>query len=125
MKNWILLFLILGLVSCTSFQKNKFEKIQTLDISKVIIKKGLYDKFEVELKKEEVEKFIKIINSSRNIELLKAKPNFWILVKFRNGNERTFKVLENYIGEFDNYKKCNEVNYFQKIYNKGLKIELK
>ena len=71
-------------------------------------------------------KFIELINSSKKIELIKAIPEYWVFVKFKNGDERSFKIIDNFIGDYDEYKKVNKIlPYYQSLYSGGLKIKCK
>ena len=47
-------------------------------------------------------------------------------MKFKNGDERSFKIIDNFIGEYDEYKKVNKIlPYYQSLYIGGLKIKCK
>ena len=91
-----------------------------------MIKKQLYDTLCVEFNQKENIKFIELINSSKKLELIKAIPKYWVFVKFKNGDERSFKIIDNFIGEYHEYKKVNKIlPYYQSLYIGGLKIKCK
>lgn len=63
------------------------------------------------MKEENV--FLNLINNRKKFEIIKkAQPKFWIVVKFKNGDERKFKVLDNYIGNNDWYVKTDKTQIF-------------
>lgn len=118
MKKLIAIFTVLSLISCgnTFPEKRIFDKINSIEIEKIHIKKNLNDSIVVDFSKNDIENFVNEINSSNKLELRKAIPNYWIFVKFKNGDERKFKLTETYIGENDWYMKTRKTNLFQNIY---------
>ena len=118
MKKLIAIFLVLSLISCgnTFPEKRIFDKINSIEIENIHIKKNLNDSIVVDFSKNDIENFVNEINSSNKLELRKAIPNYWIFVKFKNGNERKFKLTDTYIGENDWYMKTRKTNLFQNIY---------
>lgn len=118
MKKLIAIFLVLSLISCgnTFPEKRIFDKINSIEIENIQIKKNLNDSIVVDFSKNDIENFVNEINSSNKLELRKAIPNYWIFVKFKNGDERKFKLTETYIGENDWYMKTRKTNLFQNIY---------
>ena len=106
------------LISCgnTFPEKRSFDKINSIEIENIHIKKNLNDSIVVDFSKNDIENFVNEINSSKKLELRKAIPNYWIFVKFKNGDERKFKLTETYIGENDWYMKTRKTNLFQNIY---------
>lgn len=118
MKKLIVILIFLSLVSCinTFPDKRSFDKINSVEIEKIQIKKNLNDSIVVDFSKNDIENFVNEINSSNELELRKAIPNYWIFVKFKNGDERKFKLTETYIGENDWYMKTRKTNLFQNIY---------
>ena len=128
MKKLIAIFVVLSLVSCykTFSNKQNFDKIEMNNVEKILIKKQLYDTLCVEFNQKENIKFIELINSSKKLEVRKAIPEYWVFVKFKNGDERSFKIIDNFIGEYDEYKKVNKIlPYYQSLYIGGLKIKCK
>ena len=125
MKKLIAIFVVLSLISCSVSTKNmsEFEKINKENVTEIIIKKSLDDSLKYTFNKEEENIFLDLINRKNNLELLKAQPKFWIVVKFRNSDIRKFKLLDNYIGSNDWYIKTDKVNFFANIYKNGLKIK--
>jgi len=118
MKKLIAIFTVLSLISCgnTFPEKQSFDKINSIEIENIHIKKNLNDSIVVDFSKNDIENFVNEINSSNKLELRKAIPNYWIFVKFKNGNERKFILTETYIGENDWYMKTRKTNLFQSIY---------
>ena len=118
MKKLIAIFTVLSLISCgnTFPEKRSFDKINSIEIENIQIKKNLNDSIVVDFSKNDIENFVNDINSSNKLELRKAIPNYWIFVKFKNGNERKFKLTDTYIGENDWYMKTRKTNLFQNIY---------
>lgn len=118
MKKLITILIFLSLISCVNTFPNKrsFDKINSVEIEKVQIMKNLNDSIVVDFSKNDIENFVNEINSSNKLELRKAIPNYWIFVKFKNGDERKFKLTETYIGENDWYMKTRKTNLFQNIY---------
>lgn len=118
MKKLISIFTVLSLISCgNNFpEKRSFDKINSIEIENIHIKKNLNDSIVVDFSKNDIENFVNEINSSNKLELRKAIPNYWIFVKFKNGNERKFKLTDTYIGENDWYMKTRKTNLFQSIY---------
>ncbi len=118
MKKLIAIFLVLSFVSCgnTFPEQRSFDKINSIEIENIQIKKNLNDSIVVDFSKNDIENFVNEINSSNKLELRKAIPNYWIFVKFKNGDERKFKLTETYIGENDWYMKTRKTNLFQNIY---------
>lgn len=118
MKKLIAIFTVLSLISCgnTFPEKRIFDKINSIEIENIQIKKNLNDSIVVDFSKNDIENFVNEINSSIKLELRKAIPNYWIFVKFKNGDERKFKLTETYIGENDWYMKTRKTNLFQNIY---------
>ena len=118
MKKLITIFLVLGLVSCAISSKKDagFEKIDKENISEIYIKKGLYDSVKFAFNDNEKKIFLDLINEKTQLNLLKVQPKYWIFVKFKNGDERKFKVIDDYIGENDWYIKTNKAKLFQDIY---------
>lgn len=125
MKKLIAIFLVLSLISCgnTFPEKRSFDKINSIEIENIQIKKNLNDSIVVDFSKNDIENFVNEINSSNKLELRKAIPKFWIVVKFRNSDIRKFKLLDNYIGSNDWYIKTDKANFFANIYKNGLKIK--
>ena len=118
MKKLIAILTFLSLISCgnTFPEKRIFDKINSIEIENIHIKKNLNDSIVVDFGKNDIENFVNEINSSNKLELRKAIPNYWIFVKFKNGNERKFKLTDTYIGENDWYMKTRKTNLFQNIY---------
>jgi len=118
MKKLIAIFTVLSLISCgnTFPEKRCFDKINSIEIENIQIKKNLNDSIVVDFSKNDIENFVNEINSSNKLELRKAIPNYWIFVKFKNGDERKFKLTDTYIGENDLYMKTRKTNLFQNIY---------
>ena len=118
MKKLIAIFTVLSLISCgnTFPEKRSFDTINSIEIENIHIKKNLNDSIVVDFSKNDIENFVNEINSSKKLELRKAIPNYWIFVKFKNGDERKFKLTETYIGENDWYMKTRKTNLFQNIY---------
>ena len=118
MKKLIAILTFLSLISCgnTFPEKRSFDKINSIEIENIQIKKNLNDSIVVDFSKNDIENFVNEINSSKKLELRKAIPNYWIFVKFKNGDERKFKLTETYIGENDWYMKTRKTNLFQNIY---------
>lgn len=118
MKKLIAILTFLSLISCAISSKKVagFEKIDKENISEIYIKKGLYDSVKFAFNDNEKKIFLDLINEKAQLNLLKAKPKYWIFVKFKNGDERKFKVIDNYIGENDWYLKTNKAKLFQDIY---------
>ena len=110
--------MVLGLISCgnTFPEKQSFDKINSIEIENIQIKKNLNDSIVVDFSKNDIENFVNEINSSNKLELRKVIPNYWIFVKFKNGDERKFKLTDTYIGENDWYMKTRKTNLFQNIY---------
>ena len=76
--------------------------------------------------KNQIFRAIELINSSKKLEVRKAIPEYWVFVKFKNGDERSFKIIDNFIGDYDEYKKVNKIlPYYQSLYSGGLKIKCK
>ena len=123
MKKLIAIFVVLSFFGCSVSTKkmNEFEKINKENITKIIIKKSLDDSLKYTFNNEEENVFLNLINNRKNLKLLKAQPKFWIVVKFKNGDERKFKVLDNYIGNNDWYVKTDKAKFFEDIYKNGLK----
>lgn len=116
---FIFFLLFINLLGCSDFSKQNNKKLNHIDksnIKLIEIKKNLYDEVSVKLSDKEIEKFVNIINDTKNAELLKAGPRFWIFIEFNDGRLKLYKLLDSYIGEGDLYIKTNEANYFQKIY---------
>ncbi len=123
MKKLIAIFVVLSFFGCSVSTKkmNEFEKINKENITEIIIKKSLDDSLKYTFNNEEENVFLNLINNRKNLKLLKAQPKFWIVVKFKNGDERKFKVLDNYIGNNDWYVKTDKAKFFEDIYKNGLK----
>jgi hypothetical protein len=123
MKKLIAIFVVLSFLGCSVSTKklNEFEKINKENITEIIIKKSLDDSLKYTFNNEEENVFLNLINNRKNLKLLKAQPKFWIVVKFKNGDERKFKVLDNYIGNNDWYVKTDKAKFFEDIYKNGLK----
>ena len=118
MKKLIAIFTVLSLISCgnTFPEKRSFDKINSIEIENIHIKKNLNDSIVVDFSKNDIENFVNEINSSNKLELRKAIPNYWIFVKFKNGDERKSKLTKTYIVENDWYMKTRKTNLFQNIY---------
>ena len=125
MKKLIAIFVVLSFFGCSVSTKkmNEFEKINKENITEIIIKKSLDDSLKYTFNNEEENVFLNLINNRKNLKLLKAQPKFWIVVKFKNGDERKFKVLDNYIGNNDWYMKTEKAKFFEDIYKNGLKAK--
>ena len=125
MKKLIAIFVVLSFFGCSVSTKkmNEFEKINKENITEIIIKKSLDDSLKYTFNNEEENVFLNLINNRKNLKLLKAQPKFWIVVKFKNGDERKFKVLDNYIGNNDWYMKTEKAKFFEDIYKNGLKTK--
>ena len=125
MKKLIAIFVVLSFFGCSFSTKkmNEFEKINKENITEIIIKKSLDDSLKYTFSNEEENVFLNLINNRKSLKLLKAQPKFWIVVKFKNGDERKFKVLDNYIGYNDLYMKTDKANFFANIYKNGLKTK--
>ena len=123
MKKLIAIFVVLSFLGCSVSTKklNEFEKINKENITEIIVKKSLDDSLKYTFNNEEENVFLNLINNRKNLKLLKAQPKFWIVVKFKNGDERKFKVLDNYIGNNDWYVKTDKAKFFEDIYKNGLK----
>ena len=123
MKKLIAIFVVLSFLGCSVSTKklNEFEKINKENVTEIIIKKSLDDSLKYTFNNEEENVFLNLINNRKNLKLLKAQPKFWIVVKFKNGDERKFKVLDNYIGNNDWYVKTDKAKFFEDIYKNGLK----
>lgn len=118
MKKLIAILTFLSLISCVNTfpDQRSFDKINSFEIEKIQIKKNLNDSIVVDFSKNDIENFVNEINSSNKLELRKAIPNYWIFVKFKNGDERKFKLTETYIGENDWYMKTRKTDLIQNIY---------
>ena len=125
MKKLIAIFVVLSFLGCSVSTKklNEFEKINKENITEIIVKKSLDDSLKYTFNNEEENVFLNLINNRKNLKLLKAQPKFWIVVKFKNGDERKFKVLDNYIGNNDWYMKTDKAKFFEDIYKNGLKTK--
>ena len=125
MKKLIAIFVVLSFLGCSVSTKklNEFEKINKENINEIIVKKSLDDSLKYTFNNEEENVFLNLINNRKNLKLLKAQPKFWIVVKFKNGDERKFKVLDNYIGNNDWYMKTDKAKFFEDIYKNGLKTK--
>ena len=125
MKKLIAIFVVLSFWGCSVSTKklNEFEKINKENVTEIIIKKSLDDSLKYTFNNEEENVFLNLINNRKNLKLLKAQPKFWIVVKFKNGDERKFKVLDNYIGNNDWYMKTEKAKFFEDIYKNGLKAK--
>ena len=125
MKKLIAIFVVLSFLGCSVSTKklNEFEKINKENITEIIVKKSLDDSLKYTFNNEEENVFLNLINNRKNLKLLKAQPKFWIVVKFKNGDERKFKVLDNYIGNNDWYVKTDKAKFFEDIYKNGLKTK--
>mgnify|MGYP003587487567 FL=1 len=117
--------MVLSFLGCSVSTKklNEFEKINKENITEIIVKKSLDDSLKYTFNNEEENVFLNLINNRKNLKLLKAQPKFWIVVKFKNGDERKFKVLDNYIGNNDWYMKTDKAKFFEDIYKNGLKTK--
>jgi hypothetical protein len=114
--------LLLTLLSCSGTSKGfQLTKINQQEIEIAEIKKNLYDTISVQLNKEQILKFVEIINTDSPAELRKALPKYWLFVKFKNDSVVPYKILDHYIGQRDLYVKTNEAAYFKGLYEKSQK----
>lgn len=125
MKKLIAIFVVLSFFGCSVSTKkmNELGKIDKENVTEIFIKKSLEDSLKYTFNKEEENIFLGLINGRNNLKLLKAQPKFWIVMKFKNGDEKKIKVLDNYIGYNDLYMKTDKANFFANIYKNVLKTK--
>ncbi len=119
------LITLLGFLTLISFQEyeRQFKIINQDEISSIMIKKDLYDSIAIKFNKNEITEFVNLVNSHNKLLLIKSKPKYWIFVKNKNGELIKFKLLNNYLGSGDWYKKTDKITMFKNIYESGTRIK--
>ena len=98
----------------------QLSKIPVNEIERAEIKKHFYDTIGVKLTPHQLEKLAEWINTTKNAQMMKAKPEYWVLVKMK-GDTHLYKVVGDKLGELDLYIELDQPDYFQNCFRKGKK----
>jgi len=124
----LILFFCFSLVSCGHKTKNSSHERIEIDFNKVNvieIKNNPLgnDKTEAKLKQlttEQSKQFVDIWNTSESIGLCKSGIQYWIIVTFKDGSKRTFRVNRQIIKENnDNGYSIKDEKFFDNLWNKS------
>uniref|UniRef100_UPI0025BA704B hypothetical protein n=1 Tax=Flavobacterium sp. UBA7663 TaxID=1946557 RepID=UPI0025BA704B len=113
---------LLVLVSC------KYEKPISYNLNFPIgeieyaeLKLKLSDTSAVILNHEEINRISENVNFKGKLEMLKAYPKFWLVVKTKNDSVFKYKITDNRFGRFDVYTKLSHPDFFKNLYLAKLK----
>jgi hypothetical protein len=118
-------FLIFLGTSCLNQSKESNRQLLKLNVDEIEdaeIKKEFYDTIGVKLSHHQLEKLAEWINTTKNAQMIKAKPEYWILVKMKD-DTHLYKVFDDKLGELDLYIELDQPDYFQNCFRKGKKRE--
>jgi hypothetical protein len=123
MKIGYLVLLAAFFISCGSNSVSSGRQLKTLNANEITyaeiqINSGKYDA--VKLTAHQIAKLAKWVNTTKNAQMYKAGPVYWINMKGKN-KTFSYKLCGRLLGENDLYIELSDTAYFPNIYQQGEK----